>query len=423
MSGGQWYDHSSGYSFYTMPLTETTAAYHFTNNAGLLALGYGAGAKESYYYLAASAMRSLDMAFYINEVHNQDLPTHPLTSYDLEVRADIQALLSPDPDHIKWYIDGVQEVSATDATTWTATRPNGAYTMTMVVRLADESIKTLESLFIVGVASTVSVCAGTTVTCVATSFNEGDEPEYQWYVGAYAVPGATLSTYEYVPVDGDVVTCRMTSSASCTNIDIVTSPAVSITVNPLPAITLTASPGTICNNGSTTLTATVGAGSTTAMTYTWYNGATFLGTTTVNKYGLSGLTPAGAYTYTVEVLNSNGCIGLSNEEEVRVMPIVQPAVTITVSDNNICSGIPVTLSVVDKENEGSSPTYNWYVGSELQESGNTFTYEPNNNDEVYCILNSTNPCAQPTTAESNHITMHITPMVTPSVNITVTPQP
>jgi len=59
LNGGTWRNHSSGYSFYSMPLTNDTASYLFSNPGKLFIMSYGIGEAESYYYLAASAMRDL----------------------------------------------------------------------------------------------------------------------------------------------------------------------------------------------------------------------------------------------------------------------------------------------------------------------------------------------------------------------------
>jgi hypothetical protein len=61
LSGGTWYDNtSSGMSFYSLQLTQTSSSYTFTNLTGeLIIMGYGTGANESYYYLAASGMYHL----------------------------------------------------------------------------------------------------------------------------------------------------------------------------------------------------------------------------------------------------------------------------------------------------------------------------------------------------------------------------
>jgi len=72
LSKEKWRDHvTAGYSFYSMPLTNQTASYNFTNNAGLVVMGYGVGDCESYYYLAYSAMRNLDTSYHVTVEVNE----------------------------------------------------------------------------------------------------------------------------------------------------------------------------------------------------------------------------------------------------------------------------------------------------------------------------------------------------------------
>jgi hypothetical protein len=60
ISGGTWHDNSgSGYSYYSLALTDATSSYSFVNISGLTVLVYGLGAAESYYYLAGSSVSDL----------------------------------------------------------------------------------------------------------------------------------------------------------------------------------------------------------------------------------------------------------------------------------------------------------------------------------------------------------------------------
>ncbi|MEI7727567.1 MAG: PKD domain-containing protein, partial [Bacteroidota bacterium] len=63
-------------------------------------------------------------------------------------------------------------------------------------------------------ASENPVCAGTSVTFTAFPFNPGGFPLYQWYVNSI-LTGASTSTFTYVPVNGDCITCSLSSSNTC----------------------------------------------------------------------------------------------------------------------------------------------------------------------------------------------------------------
>ncbi|MCX6266904.1 MAG: hypothetical protein NTW16_06035, partial [Bacteroidetes bacterium] len=57
-------------------------------------------------------------------------------------------------------------------------------------------------------------CLGTNVTLTATAVNTGSSPNFQWKVNGINA-GANQATYNYTPVNGDVVVCQLTSSVPC----------------------------------------------------------------------------------------------------------------------------------------------------------------------------------------------------------------
>jgi hypothetical protein len=128
----------SAYSFYSFHLTETDSSYYFFNPHGLIATGYGIGGSESYAYMAGSSSRSLDAAFYINDTHYQDMDGQLLcdpasTTPTVTFKSAIQYALSTVPGYLKWYINGVEETSAEDASQWNKTLTQGTFTVEMEV--------------------------------------------------------------------------------------------------------------------------------------------------------------------------------------------------------------------------------------------------------------------------------------------------
>jgi hypothetical protein len=155
LGGGVWYDNpSSGMSFYSGPLAaNANTSYLFENKAGLIAFAYGYGTAISYYYQAGSAMRTLDAAFYVNDVHDEELGDTVFCSQSFQLSAELQGDLSTQPGFLKWYINGVEETAAQDLTTWNKTLPGGAYQIKMVALLDDNvTTKTVEGTL------TVSSC-------------------------------------------------------------------------------------------------------------------------------------------------------------------------------------------------------------------------------------------------------------------------
>jgi uncharacterized protein (TIGR02145 family) len=83
-------------------------------------------------------------------------------------------------------------------------------------------------------ASSNPVCAGINVTLTATPTNGGSTPTYQWKKGGTSITGATNSTYSYTPANGDIITCQLTSNATCISGNPAVSNAIAMIVNSVP---------------------------------------------------------------------------------------------------------------------------------------------------------------------------------------------
>jgi len=118
-------------------------------------------------------------------------------------------------------------------------------------------------------ASENPVCAGTTVTFTATPTNGGTSPAYQWKVNG-ANTGTNNPIYSYLPNNGDVITCILTSNATCISGNPATSNSITMTVTMgLPAIiTIAASSNPFCPGSPVTFSAApINGGS--GPTYQW----------------------------------------------------------------------------------------------------------------------------------------------------------
>ncbi len=81
------------------------------------------------------------------------------------------------------------------------------------------------------IAGSIQVCEGSSVFFNATPVNGGTTPSYQWKVNNLNV-GGNSSTYSYIPVNSDVITCVLTSNATCVSGTTATSNAISMLVDP-----------------------------------------------------------------------------------------------------------------------------------------------------------------------------------------------
>jgi len=122
-----------------------------------------------------------------------------------------------------------------------------------------------------------NVCDGTTVVFTATPVGGGTSPAYQWYNGTTPV-GTNLSTYSYIPVNGDVVSVVMTSNSPCASGSPATSIPVTMIVNPVVAasVSISVSANPVNSGIPVTFTATPLGGGTSPV-YQWYNGANQIG--------------------------------------------------------------------------------------------------------------------------------------------------
>jgi Domain of unknown function DUF11/PKD-like domain/Passenger-associated-transport-repeat/Ig-like domain CHU_C associated/Bacterial Ig-like domain (group 2)/HYR domain len=136
-----------------------------------------------------------------------------------------------------------------------------------------------------------------------------------------SAPTTTTGTFIYSLIS-------VSSAAGCSQPQ---SGSSTITVNPLPVLTLSPASVTICNGASTTLTVSG------ATTYSW-SPATGLSSTTGATVTAN---PSTTTTYTVTGTDGNGCV---NTAIVTVTVNQLPTLTVTPASAFICEGSSVTLT-------------------------------------------------------------------------------
>ncbi|MCX6252252.1 MAG: hypothetical protein NTX61_16065, partial [Bacteroidetes bacterium] len=252
-----------------------------------------------------------------------------------------------------------------------------------------------------------TLCSGTSVTFTATPSNGGTSPQYQWKVNGIN-DGTNSYTFGYIPANGDIVSCALTSNLACATGNPATSNTITMTVNPnLPvSVVITASDNTVCSGTTVTFSATPTNGGTTPV-YQWrVNGGGVWPNASTMFY-----TPANGDIVSC-ILNSNvtcptGNPATSNTITMTINPNLPVSINITASINPVCSGIPVTYSATPT-NGGATPGYQWHVnGGGVWPNTPTISYTPTNGDLVSCILTSNATCATGNPANSNIITMNV----------------
>jgi len=106
-------------------------------------------------------------------------------------------------------------------------------------------------------ASSNNICQGTPVTYTAAQVNGGTNPVYQWMVNGNIV-GSNNPVFSYIPGNGDLVSCRLTSSEICTSNNPAVSNTVQMIVVPnLPVgVSIVASANPFCPGSQVLFTAT-----------------------------------------------------------------------------------------------------------------------------------------------------------------------
>lgn len=270
-----------------------------------------------------------------------------------------------------------------------------------------------------------NVCSGQSVTFTATATNQGPTPVYQWYKNGNPV-GTNSTTYtDNLLVNGDVITCQLTSNAPCLTVNPVTSAPITVTVTTTvtPSVSITVNPGnTVCAGSSTTFTATPVNGGPTP-SYQWYVGATPVGG---NSPTYTTTTLVNGNVVSCVMTSSAACAvpttATSNSITMTVNPVVTPTISMSTNPGTtICAGTSVTF-LATITNGGATPTYSWTVnGNPVGSNQASYTSNTlNNGDVVTCVMTSSASCPTPASVSST-VTMTVNPVVVPANSITASP--
>ncbi len=101
------------------------------------------------------------------------------------------------------------------------------------------------------------VCSGTPVNFTATAVNGGSSPSYQWKVNGNN-SGTNSQTLSYTPLNNDLVSCVLTSSAACASGNPATSDPLKMNVDPV-TVAGSVSGGTLICAGNTSGLLSLGA--------------------------------------------------------------------------------------------------------------------------------------------------------------------
>ncbi len=264
-----------------------------------------------------------------------------------------------------------------------------------------------------------TICTSANVTLSANVTNPHVTSQFLWYKnGTYLASGMSYNTTGIN--NNDVFTFRVTYPGACNATDTITSNALTFQVvsTVTPTVTINTSQSlSICTGQLITFNATAtNVGSTPV--YQWKVNGSNAGT---NSSTFASSTLGNNDVVTCEVTSSLTCTttptAVSNGLTVSVSANVQPAVSITASQTNLCIASSVTFTAVPVN--GGTPQYQWKVnGINAGTNSATFTTATlQAGDFVTCEMTSDLPCASPLSATSNTITMTNTPNVVPTISI------
>ena len=235
----------------------------------------------------------------------------------------------------------------------------------------------------------VTVCANTMYSMTSSGYGTDPGTTYQWKVST--IPGGPYSnvsggsgatTPSYTTAKLIAGTYYYVLQATCTGLTTDLSNELKITVNSLPAATVT--PGgstTFCTGGSVVLNAPVAAN----RSYQWIKGSSNIAGATLSSY-----TASTGGSYKVAVTNtSTGCSKISTAVTVTVNPL--PSATITPEGpTTFCAG----GSVVLQANTGTGLTYRWKKGNNFISGATQSAYTATTQGNYKVEVTDVNSCVK-----------------------------
>jgi len=201
--------------------------------------------------------------------------------------------------------------------------------------------------------SAAGICPGGTTTISAGATGPAVSG-YTWNPGGQSGSSISVSpaaTTTYTVSAQDANGCTVTGSTT-------------VTVNPVPLASFTASADSICQGSTETVTFTGTAGGSAV--YDWNNflGATVQSGSGAGPYILVYNTPG---TYTLQLQVTDGCPSAIMSKQVVVSE--QPVADFTINPTPICAGESVTVAFTGAAPGASKATWNWSGGLVRSGSG------------------------------------------------------
>lgn len=392
----------------------------------------------------ATATSVISEAIYINEIApltpsiTIDMSTSTICAGETVDFSILSAIDSGATPTYQWLLNDVAISLANEHTYSTTTLTNGdiiSLEMTIAETCHTKTIDTSnqETITVTSPvtpqvtinASANTICTGDIVDfSILSASDSGTTPSYEWLLNGSPISLETNNTLSINTLtDNDSIAIVMTSSETCVAVTKDTSNYVPITVTGAiaPEVTIVATTATtICAGDSVAFEVTNTIGDNGSPAFEWFingvstsqTGVTFFSKTLVDED-----------TVTVRMSGTSTCATvtdtLSNAIGITITPAGVPDITINADKNLICAGEEVNFSIASQTNEGTNPTYEWFVNTASNGTGTTFSSSSLvTGDDITVVMTSDLSCAAVPTAISNIETITVSAPVTPSVSIT-----
>lgn len=251
-----------------------------------------------------------------------------------------------------------------------------------------------------------TVCESTLTSITPIPVNGGSSPIYQWTLNM--IPAGTGPIYPFIPNNGDVILCTMTTSAPCATTPTATASKI-LTVSPplTPVVALTSSLGPVTCEGYPVIFTTAQLNGGFSPTYQWYVNGIGSGTGPDFTYP-----PVNGDVVTVTMTSSFPCLSTptgSANISMTVLPITQPVGVVTAHPGYIIpAGMYDTFMCTIISGGGISPLYQWYKNA-IPVAGETnsiyITNVLNTGDSISCEVTNTDQCSGVTVFSYIYITV------------------
>jgi len=267
--------------------------------------------------------------------------------------------------------------------------PAGTYTLTAkatdnrgAVTTSDAVSVSVNAMPTISITSPANIVnAPATISIAATAADaDGSISKVEFFSGATKLGETTAAPFSFdwtnVPAGTYTITAKATDNTGA----VTTSDTMTVTVNALPTVSITAPVNSAVVNAPATITIAASAADTdgTVSKVEFFQGATKLGETTTAPYSFEwDNVAAGTYSLTAKATDNNG--GVTTSDVVTVIVNALPTITVTspVSNANYTSLATVSITANASDADGSISKVEFFQGATKLGESSTAPYSFN----------------------------------------------